>query len=95
MLPDEEIPYEDLFYRHSDVITLQARTVELVDRCYKDVRVRLTPASLRIGDEKLNPEEVPHMEAVMRGDCAPAGGDGPGRREVHGAPSGRSSGGRP
>ena len=63
-LPDEEIPYEDLFYRQSDVITLQARTVELVDRCYKDVRVRLTPASLRIGEEELNPEEVPHLEAV-------------------------------
>ena len=26
-LPGEEIPYEDLFYRKSDVITLQARTV--------------------------------------------------------------------
>jgi len=63
-LPDKEIPYEDLFYRQSDVITLHARTVELVDRCYKDVRVRLTPATLRIGEEELNPEEEPHMEAV-------------------------------
>ena len=63
-LPDHEIPYEELFYRQSDVITLQARTVELVDRCYKDVRVRLTPSTLRIGEEELNPEEVPHLEAV-------------------------------
>jgi leader peptidase (prepilin peptidase)/N-methyltransferase len=63
-LPDKDIPYEELFYRRSDVITLHARTVELVDRCYKDVRVRLTPATLRIGDEELNPEEVPYMEAV-------------------------------
>ena len=63
-LPDQEIPYGDLFYRQSDVIALQARTVELVDRCYKDVLVRLTPATLQIGDEKLNPEEVPHLEAV-------------------------------
>ena len=63
-LPDKEIPYEDLFYRSSDVITLQARTLELVDRCYRDVRVRLTPVSLRIDDEELNPEEVPHLEAV-------------------------------
>ena len=31
-LPDHEIPYEEIFYRQSDVITLQARTVELVDR---------------------------------------------------------------
>jgi leader peptidase (prepilin peptidase)/N-methyltransferase len=63
-LPDEEIPYDDLFYRPSDVITLDARTLELVDRCYQDVRVRLTPATLRIGEEKLSPADVPHMEAV-------------------------------
>ena len=63
-LPDHEIPYEELFYRPSDVITFHARTVELVDRCYQDVRVRLTPASLRIGDEELNPEAEPHLEAV-------------------------------
>ena len=63
-LPDKEIPYEDLFYRQSDVIALEARTLELVDRCYKNVLVKLSPALLQIGDEKLNPEEVPHMEAV-------------------------------
>jgi leader peptidase (prepilin peptidase)/N-methyltransferase len=63
-LPDNEVPYEELFYRQSDVITLQARTVELVDRCYKDVRVRLTPSTLHIGEEELKPEEVPHLEAV-------------------------------
>jgi leader peptidase (prepilin peptidase)/N-methyltransferase len=63
-LPDKDIPYEDLFYRRSDVITLHARTVELADRCYKDVRVRLSPATLWIGEEELNPEEVPHLEAV-------------------------------
>jgi leader peptidase (prepilin peptidase)/N-methyltransferase len=63
-LPDREIAYEDLFYRQSDVISLQARTVELVDRCYKDVPVRLSPTRLRIGEEELNPEEVPYLEAV-------------------------------
>ena len=63
-LPDRDIPYEELFYRQSDVITLRARTVELADRCYKDVQVRLSPAWLEIGDERLNPEDVPHLEAV-------------------------------
>src|SRR5207253_10012183 len=63
-LPDQELLYEDIFYRQSDTIRVQARTVELVDRCYKDVLVRLSPALLQIGEEKLNPEEVPHMEAV-------------------------------
>ena len=63
-LPDRIVPYEEVFYRQSDVITLRARTVELVDRCYKDVQVRLNPAWLEIGDERLNPAEVPHLEAV-------------------------------
>jgi leader peptidase (prepilin peptidase) / N-methyltransferase len=63
-LPDKAIPYEDLFYRKSDTIVVRARTVELVDRCYRDVVVRLSPAALRIGQEKLNPEEVPFLETV-------------------------------
>jgi leader peptidase (prepilin peptidase) / N-methyltransferase len=63
-LPDKEIPYEELFYRPSDAIVLRARTVELVDRGYQDVRVRLSPSVLEIGDEKLNPDEVPCLEAV-------------------------------
>jgi leader peptidase (prepilin peptidase) / N-methyltransferase len=63
-LPDKDIPYEELFYRDSDVIAMHAKTVELVDRCYRDVPVRLMPKKLRIGDEELNPEEVPHMECV-------------------------------
>jgi leader peptidase (prepilin peptidase)/N-methyltransferase len=61
---DQEIPYDELFYRRSDVVTLHARTVELADRCYRDVRVRLTPQKLQIGDDEFNPEEVPHMEAA-------------------------------
>jgi leader peptidase (prepilin peptidase) / N-methyltransferase len=63
-LPDKIIPYEEVFYRQSDVITLRARTVELVDRCYKDVRLRLSPTRLEIGEETLDPEAVPHLEAV-------------------------------
>ena len=67
-LPDREIAYEEVFYRPSDVIALRARTVELVDRCYKDVLVRLglsqKPPLLQIGEEKLNPEGVAHLEAV-------------------------------
>ena len=63
-LPDKEIPYEELFYRRSDVIVLHARTVELVDRGYQDVLVRLSPSALEIGEEKMNPDDVPCMEAV-------------------------------
>ncbi len=63
-LPDREIPYEELFYRKSDVIAVHARTVELIDRCYKDARIQLTPVRLQIDDDEFNPEEVHHMEAV-------------------------------
>jgi len=63
-LPDKEIPYEELFYRPSDVVQLQAGTVELVDRSYRDVLVRLSPSSLEIGEDRMNPESVPCLEAV-------------------------------
>jgi leader peptidase (prepilin peptidase)/N-methyltransferase len=65
-LPDKEIPYEDIFYRASDVITMQAHTVELVDRCYKDVRVRLAllAGRLEIGDEKVDAGSCQHLEVV-------------------------------
>jgi leader peptidase (prepilin peptidase)/N-methyltransferase len=65
-LPDREIPYDELFYRQSDVIALRARTVELVDRGYKDVMVRLALRSgwLEIGGERINPDDVPYLEAA-------------------------------
>ena len=63
-LPDKEIPYEELFYRKSDVIVLQARTLEMVDRGYQDVLVRLSPSALEIGGEKIDPESVAYMEAM-------------------------------
>ncbi len=62
VLPDEVIPYGEMLYRESDAIKLQAATLELVDRCYKDVPVVLTQNSLEIGEEKINPETIVHME---------------------------------
>ena len=63
-LPDKEIPYEDIFYRKSDTIVLEARTVEMADRCYTRVPVRLSPMRLRVGEEAFSPEDVPHLEVV-------------------------------
>ncbi len=64
VLPDKTIPYEEVFYRRSDTIVMHARTVELVDRCFKDVRVRLSPSRLQIGEEQFEPEKVTCLEAV-------------------------------
>lgn len=63
-LPDRSIPYEDIFYRKSDAIVLQAKTVELVDRGYAHVAVRLSPDRLQIGTDEFKPEEVGHLEVV-------------------------------
>lgn len=64
LLPNKEISYDELFYRKSDAIVLRAQKVELVDRGYKDVTVRLSPGKLEIGDEKISPDDVPFMECV-------------------------------
>lgn len=64
VLPDREVPFEELFYRKSDVIIIQARTVEIPDKSYANVEVRLTPEKLTIGKEEFNPESVPRMEVV-------------------------------
>ena len=61
-LPEEEVPYEDLFYRKSDFIGFRAKRLELADRCYFDVPVRLTQEALVIGDETFDPEPVRFME---------------------------------
>src|SRR5580692_11283275 len=64
MLPGEEIAYEELLYRPKDTIKLDATTVELSDRCYRNVTVRLRPNKLMIGEEEIDPNTVPHLEAM-------------------------------
>ena len=61
-LPDEVVPYEEIFFRNSDTIRLHAKRVELVDRCCADVDVALSPKRLVIGDESLDPETVPFIK---------------------------------
>ena len=63
-LPDKDVPYDELFYRPSDVIVMHARTLELIDRCYINATVRLSPKRLMIGEEQFDPETIHQMEAV-------------------------------
>ncbi len=63
LLPDKEIPYDELFHRKTDAIELPARSVELGNRSYQNVPLRLTSTSLQIGDDKFNPEEISRVEA--------------------------------
>jgi leader peptidase (prepilin peptidase)/N-methyltransferase len=64
VLPEKDIPYEELFYRKSDAIELRARMVKFGERSYQDVLVRLTPSSLHIGDETFKSEDVSRIEAT-------------------------------
>ena len=64
LLPDREMPYDEFFYRKSDTICLEAKTVELVDRCYANATVRLSQDKLMIGEDVFNPEDTHHMEVV-------------------------------
>lgn len=65
VLPTGEIPYEEVFYRESDAVTAKARRVELFDRCFSNVPVRLelmrkVPV-LRIGEETFEAADQPWM----------------------------------
>ena len=64
VLPAQEIPYEEIFYRKSDAIELKATRVELIDRCYAEADVRLTPAFLDISGDRFEPESIPQFEVV-------------------------------
>ena len=64
LLPEQEIPYEEVFYRKSDAIELHAQSVQFGNRSFTDVPIRLTPANLQIGGDNFSPEIVTHLEAV-------------------------------
>ena len=71
-LPNEEKPYDEIFYRKSDYVRLAAKTAELKfaegsehgDRCYFNTVITLKPTELKIGEDIFDPEQVPHMEVI-------------------------------
>lgn len=63
-LPQQEIRYEEIFYRQSDAVIALAKKAELIDRCFLNAEVRLSQHSLKIGGETLPPESVPYLEVV-------------------------------
>lgn len=64
LLPEGEMLFEEVFYRKSDAILLRAERVELVDRSYRDVDLRLTPLLLTVGGDTFDPATIPHMDVV-------------------------------
>lgn len=65
VLPQQEIPYYEIFSRATDSIKFYAKRLELPDRCYWQVDVKLSPEKLIIGKEEFNPESVVYMEATV------------------------------
>jgi leader peptidase (prepilin peptidase) / N-methyltransferase len=63
-LPGQMIPYEEMFYRKTDVVIVPAKKAELIDRCFPNAEVRLSQDLLRIGQEEFDPENVPYLEVV-------------------------------
>jgi prepilin signal peptidase PulO-like enzyme (type II secretory pathway) len=63
-LCQDDLVFEEIFYRKSDAISFLAREIETQFGSWRDVPVRLTPSELKIGDTKFNPEAVPRMEVV-------------------------------
>jgi len=62
-LPDEVIPYEDIFFRNSDTLRFHAKRLELIDRCHTNVDVAISPKQLIIGDESFDPESITYLKA--------------------------------
>jgi hypothetical protein len=61
-MPRQSSPYEEIFYRRSDTIVFEAQTVELIDRCYRDAQVRISPVKARIAEDEFNPEDLVHLK---------------------------------
>lgn len=64
VLPDREIPYEELLYRRRDCIRFLAHTVELVDRCYRNALVEVTRERVRIAGDEFSFADLPGFEAT-------------------------------
>lgn len=64
VLPNQRLPYGEMFYRKRDAIELHAELVEMPDRCYRDVPVRLTQEKLEVGGDQFAVESVPCLEVV-------------------------------
>ena len=62
-LPDEVIPYENIFFRNSDTLRFHANRLELTDRCLTNVDVALSPKQLVIGEETYDPKTITYLKA--------------------------------
>lgn len=63
LLPGQDIPFGEIFYRQGDTIRLHGTRVELSDRCYPVATISLTQRELRIGTDAMDPASEPYLSA--------------------------------
>ncbi len=71
LVAEEQYPYEELFYRESDVIMFTGKNIELTDRCYTTAEVRVTPKTVTIHKDLFPSDSVLHLEATTDEICLP------------------------
>ena len=73
VMPAQEIHYEEIFYRPSDTLYVQAQTVSLVlkdlsgplpEKTWQNATLSLNPSMLKVDAESFNPEEVHSLEVA-------------------------------
>ncbi len=73
VLPNHEIHYEEMFYRPTDTLYVQAQNVQLVlkdlsgplpEKTWQNTTLSLNPSVLKVDEETFNPEEVHSLEVV-------------------------------
>ncbi len=73
VMPNHEIHYEEMFYRPSDTLYVQAQNVNLVlkdlsgplpEKTWQNATLSLNPSLLKVDEESFNPEEVHSLEVV-------------------------------
>jgi len=62
MVGDKSFPYEEIFFRTTDIINIQALTVKVGEQTWENVKVQVSPEKITIGDKEFNPESINSME---------------------------------
>jgi leader peptidase (prepilin peptidase)/N-methyltransferase len=61
---EEELPWEDMFFRDSDRITFRATTLQYNDQTFADAQVVVTETGLQINDQKFDLTATDNIEAT-------------------------------
>jgi leader peptidase (prepilin peptidase)/N-methyltransferase len=57
-LPDQEIPYEEVFYRDSDRIRFHAAKLKMGEQSFENVDVSISPSHLEVGGQKFALDDI-------------------------------------